>query len=219
MALQLETPDFLTNITAPLPCASHADLYHPETPDTEGDAGEERDDDIRFARALCSRCPVLLACRAWGRERRETGIWGGETDEERAALGYGRQPQAGDRRPECGTEAGAKWHRRYGTGKPCPSCGYAERQANLQRRRERERQERQQWPPHLFPKEQAVLEGLAEGLERKEIARRLGLARKSVDAHLYKLRVKLRTDTDGLVAAGRELGFLEQPSSDLVNAA
>lgn len=214
MAVQLETPDFIANLTAPLPCVSHPSLYQPEE---TGDA-ESRDDDIRLARAICSRCPVLLECRSWGRTRRETGIWGGETEEERAALGYARKPQPGDRRPECGTEAGAKWHRRYGSGKPCAACGYAERQANLQRRRERVQKARSQWPPHLYPKEQAVLEGLAEGLERKEIAQRLGLARKSIDAHLYKLRVKLRTDTDGLVAAGRELGLLK-PESELAVAA
>ncbi|WP_432139748.1 WhiB family transcriptional regulator [Streptomyces sp. bgisy154] len=219
MTIMLDTPDFIIGLAAPLPCASQPQLFHPNI-DSEGDSDtlKQSDDDVRLARAICSRCPVLLACRAWGRERGETGIWGGETEEERAALGYGRRLQAGERRPECGTEAGAKWHRRYGSGKPCAACARAENEAWLRRRREYERQMQEQWPPHLFPKEQAVLEGLAEGLDRKQIAERLGLARKSIDAHLYKLRKKLRTDTGGLVAAGRELGFLEQPTTELAAA-
>ena len=40
------------------------------------------------ARALCATCPVLEECRALGRQRREYGFWGGETEEERAAAGY-----------------------------------------------------------------------------------------------------------------------------------
>lgn len=40
------------------------------------------------ARAVCLACPVLRACRAWAREHREYGFWGGESEEERAAAGY-----------------------------------------------------------------------------------------------------------------------------------
>ena len=40
------------------------------------------------ARALCRRCPVLLACRDWARSQGEYGFWGGETEEERAAAGF-----------------------------------------------------------------------------------------------------------------------------------
>lgn len=213
MTNQLETPDFLTGLATRLPCASRPALFHPDS-----DA-DDRDGDIRLARTLCSRCPVLLACRAWGRDRRETGIWGGETEAERAALGYERELQAAERRAPCGTEAGAKWYRRYGSGKPCTSCASAERDAWLRRRREYDQQLQQQWPPRLFPKEQAVLEGLAEGLGRQQIAERLGLQRKSIGAHLYKLRKKLRTDTEGLIQAGRELGFLENATADLARAA
>jgi WhiB family redox-sensing transcriptional regulator len=31
---------------------------------------------------------VLEPCRAWARENREFGFWGGETEEERASAGY-----------------------------------------------------------------------------------------------------------------------------------
>lgn len=40
------------------------------------------------ARAVCGSCEVLIECRAWAREQREYGFWGGESEEERAAAGY-----------------------------------------------------------------------------------------------------------------------------------
>ena len=42
----------------------------------------------RDAKRLCARCPVQLACRDAGRRNHESGIWGGETEEERAIAGY-----------------------------------------------------------------------------------------------------------------------------------
>jgi DNA-binding CsgD family transcriptional regulator len=219
MTIQLDTPGFIAHLAAPLPCASQPHLFHPDLdPDDDTGAVQQSDDDVRLARAICSRCPVLLACRAWGREHCETGIWGGETEQERAALGYKRAPQPGDDRPACGTEAGAQWHRRYGSGKPCASCGLAEREANLRRRRERDHLAGKQWPPHLMPREKDVLRCLADGLERKEIAGRLGLAPKSIDAHMFKLRKKLRATNDGLIAAAREVGLLEPSTGELAAA-
>ncbi len=41
-----------------------------------------------LARSYCDNCQVLLACRSWARENREHGFWGGESEEQRAALGY-----------------------------------------------------------------------------------------------------------------------------------
>ena len=40
------------------------------------------------ARSYCENCECLLACRSWARENREHGFWGGESEEQRAALGY-----------------------------------------------------------------------------------------------------------------------------------
>lgn len=40
------------------------------------------------ARAICEQCPVMVQCRAWAREHREYGFWGGESEEDRAAAGY-----------------------------------------------------------------------------------------------------------------------------------
>jgi WhiB family redox-sensing transcriptional regulator len=37
------------------------------------------------AKAICRSCPVLEQCREYARRHRERGVWGGETDEERAA--------------------------------------------------------------------------------------------------------------------------------------
>lgn len=42
----------------------------------------------RAAHDLCASCPVMPACRAWAREQREYGFWGGESEEERTAAGY-----------------------------------------------------------------------------------------------------------------------------------
>lgn len=41
-----------------------------------------------LARSYCNNCTVLLACRSWARRGREHGFWGGESEEQRAALGY-----------------------------------------------------------------------------------------------------------------------------------
>ena len=53
-----------------------------------GERPERRATREAAARALCATCPVLLACRADARLNRESGFWGGESEEERAAAGY-----------------------------------------------------------------------------------------------------------------------------------
>jgi WhiB family redox-sensing transcriptional regulator len=40
------------------------------------------------ASLLCRTCPVIAPCRAWAREYREYGYWGGESEETRAAAGF-----------------------------------------------------------------------------------------------------------------------------------
>ena len=40
------------------------------------------------AKRLCARCPVRHPCRDAGRRNHESGIWGGETEEERALAGF-----------------------------------------------------------------------------------------------------------------------------------
>ena len=40
------------------------------------------------AASYCAQCPVSDECREAGRVNGENGIWGGETDEQRAVAGY-----------------------------------------------------------------------------------------------------------------------------------
>lgn len=116
--------------SAGLPCEIDPDAFH--APHGERVDSDEHQQRITQARELCIECPIMLACRDQGRELRERGIWGGETDDERAAAGYA--PGPGQReRPDCGTEAGARWHRRRENSKPCRRCRTAERSARLAR--------------------------------------------------------------------------------------
>lgn len=39
------------------------------------------------AKHLCDQCPVRVPCRESGRRNHESGIWGGETEEERVRAG------------------------------------------------------------------------------------------------------------------------------------
>lgn len=64
-------------------CRGRTDLYfapHAERPQTRLKR-EAR------ARRLCLECPVLLDCRDHARNHLEYGVWGGETEDDRAELG------------------------------------------------------------------------------------------------------------------------------------
>ncbi|MGY6501702.1 MAG: WhiB family transcriptional regulator [Acidimicrobiales bacterium] len=65
-------------------CGGRTDLFFAPL----GERPESRSRRESEARALCHSCPVLLACRADARLNRESGFWGGESEEERAAAGY-----------------------------------------------------------------------------------------------------------------------------------
>lgn len=55
-------------------------FYHPE-----GERGTDRERRDRKAKEICVQCPVMLMCRDAARSRREQyGLWGGETEFERA---------------------------------------------------------------------------------------------------------------------------------------
>lgn len=43
---------------------------------------------VAAAKRLCDGCAVSMACRDTGRRNHELGIWGGETEEERAGAGF-----------------------------------------------------------------------------------------------------------------------------------
>lgn len=51
-----------------LPCRDEPELFFAEAPE-----------DVEYAKALCSDCPVRMSCLAGALERREPwGVWGGE---------------------------------------------------------------------------------------------------------------------------------------------
>lgn len=49
-----------------------------------------------LAMSYCLQCPVMNQCRSWARENRESGFWGGENEEQRAAAGFA--PKSPNRR-------------------------------------------------------------------------------------------------------------------------
>ena len=53
-----------------------------------GERPERRARREAAARELCASCPVLVPCRDAARAGRESGFWGGESEEERAAAGH-----------------------------------------------------------------------------------------------------------------------------------
>ena len=65
-------------------CKDKADLFFAPP----GERRTRRTKRETLARSYCDNCQVMLACRSWARENREHGFWGGEGEEQRAALGY-----------------------------------------------------------------------------------------------------------------------------------
>lgn len=65
-------------------CRGHSAVFF----DVSRERPEARTRREAHARLICESCAVLEDCRAWARARREYGLWGGETEEERAAAGY-----------------------------------------------------------------------------------------------------------------------------------
>jgi len=65
-------------------CAGKQDLFFAPP----GERRTRRTKRETTARAYCVNCECLLACRSWARQNREHGFWGGESEEDRALLGY-----------------------------------------------------------------------------------------------------------------------------------
>jgi hypothetical protein len=95
---------------------------------------------VREALRICATCPVQPACRRAGRDGREFGIWGGETEPERwAALDITED----DALPQtCGTEAALSRHKSL--GETCEQCNEAqqERDEAEKAKKEANRQDR-----------------------------------------------------------------------------
>lgn len=65
--------------------------------DSDGERGLARDAQIRQAKLVCQRCPVIAECRSHALTAREPfGIWGGMTEMERR--GHYERPQNRQRR-------------------------------------------------------------------------------------------------------------------------
>ena len=65
-------------------CADKSELFFAPP----GERRTRRTKREALARSYCENCQVRFACRSWARENREHGFWGGESEEQRAALGY-----------------------------------------------------------------------------------------------------------------------------------
>lgn len=58
---------------------------------------------VEAAKAVCRRCPLIDDCAAWSlAERIPYGVWGGMSEDERAAELRGDQDEAKARRTRCG---------------------------------------------------------------------------------------------------------------------
>ena len=60
---------------------SNPDLFYPV-----GNASKEARQQIADAKAVCASCPVIDLCLSEALSNNEQGIWGGTTEEERAAI-------------------------------------------------------------------------------------------------------------------------------------
>jgi len=62
-----------------------------------GERPQTRDRRETRAAEICVNCPVSIDCRDWARQNNEYGFWGGESEEARAAAGYGGPATIGRR--------------------------------------------------------------------------------------------------------------------------
>lgn len=109
------------------PVGNSADAYH------QADA----------AKAVCARCPVMEQCGRWAiRNRVEHGVWGGMSENDRRKVlkilaERNASPPPTRDTGACGTEAGAKRHRR--AGEPvCRRCLDAAAAAAYRRQAQRQ---------------------------------------------------------------------------------
>lgn len=77
-----------------VPCAGRTDLFFAPP----GERPEARVRREAAARRLCRDCPAAEPCRAEARRNREFGVWGGESEEERARAGFRAGMAAGGSR-------------------------------------------------------------------------------------------------------------------------
>lgn len=88
---------------------------------------------VEQAKAICRRCPVWAECLQWATEQRVEGVWGGTTEEERRpGRGQRRKHSGPAATAQCGTESGARRHRKLHE-RVCDPCRRAEKRARGRR--------------------------------------------------------------------------------------
>lgn len=65
-------------------CRGHLDLFF----EPFRELAPQRALRSEAAKRMCAECPVQGPCRESGRRNHESGIWGGETEEERVRAGF-----------------------------------------------------------------------------------------------------------------------------------
>lgn len=80
--VELGAPAFVRAAETRLMCTVDPEMYH--------QAGTSSED----AAELCRGCVCLLECRAYGLENRESGVWGGWTQQQRDAERARREVEA-----------------------------------------------------------------------------------------------------------------------------
>lgn len=119
------------------PCHAEPELF-------DSEMGPEHKD-VRRAKKVCWTCPSQLNCLAQGREGREYGIWGGESQPERfSAIGFPEREDGLVEVPECGTETAYRRHIAIGEECPTDVCWPEHRKRQRvydEARRERRRKE------------------------------------------------------------------------------
>ncbi|MFI1980345.1 WhiB family transcriptional regulator [Streptomyces wedmorensis] len=181
-------PPFLSRVGVRVPCTRHPWLFHPpdEGYDDRGRRGRQRS---KEAVALCQTCPVIKACRQWARDQGEYGIWGGETDGQRMAVGSRSRVRGGC--PESWEAAAldaAMVEERPGGARRVPVRAQS---------------------PALTPVEEQILVALHEGIDAGALHDELGRSHAAVTRALMGLQRKLGTGMDGLVDAARDAGLLQ----------
>lgn len=172
----------------PTPCRTEPRLFiAPDGQREDSPAGRAR---IAAAKELCRTCPIRTACRDEARTLGAEGIWGGEDDRERRRAGFAPKRASVARIAACGTEAGARRHRREGE-LPCPNCLAAETQANAVRKAARAEER----PPTMPACGPWILRLMAGGLGSYRIANELGVSRRTVYSHQQRMRRALGLDT------------------------
>ena len=69
-------------------CKGHSKLFFADTTDKPVDKRLKE----KKAAAICAKCSVIDECREYARRNGEHGYWGGESEDQRYAIGYLRDP-------------------------------------------------------------------------------------------------------------------------------